>query len=117
MDNNNNQNQSNNNNNAIPTSSSSFLNHQLIVHTGWLMKSPPEKRIWKTVNKIFLYLLLLSSFCISQKWRRRWFVLKLSGHIPGQYILEYYVDQSCKKIKGSIDLDQCEQVCCAFLIF
>ncbi|KPM10194.1 RB2-associated-binding protein-like protein [Sarcoptes scabiei] len=65
--------------------------HQ-IAHAGWLLKSPPEKRIWKT------------------KWRRRWFVLKLSGQIPGQYVLEYYTDSSCKKLKGQIDLDQCEQV-------
>ncbi|UXI18868.1 ribosomal protein [Sarcoptes scabiei] len=51
--------------------------HQ-IAHAGWLLKSPPEKRIWKT--------------------------------IPGQYVLEYYTDSSCKKLKGQIDLDQCEQV-------
>ncbi|CAG2183797.1 unnamed protein product, partial [Oppiella nova] len=44
------------------------------------------------------------------KWRRRWFVLRLSGQIPGQYVLEYYADSSKKKIKGVIDLDQCEQV-------
>lgn len=37
-------------------------------------------------------------------------MLKLSGQIPGQYVLEYFVDQSCKKLKGAIDLDQCEQV-------
>ncbi|KAJ6220169.1 hypothetical protein RDWZM_005981 [Blomia tropicalis] len=67
-------------------------NSQHIVHSGWLMKSPPEKRLWKT------------------KWRRRWFVLKLSGQIPGQYVLEYYMDENCKKLKGTIDLDQCEQV-------
>ncbi|OTF74843.1 RB2-associated-binding protein-like protein [Euroglyphus maynei] len=68
------------------------LNNQQIVHAGWLFKSPPEKRIWKT------------------KWRRRWFVLKPSGQIPGQYVLEYYTDSTCKKLKGQIDLDQCEQV-------
>lgn len=68
------------------------LSNQQIVHAGWLIKSPPEKRIWKT------------------KWRRRWFVLKPSGQIPGQYVLEYYTDSTCKKLKGQIDLDQCEQV-------
>ncbi|GAB6021549.1 hypothetical protein CHUAL_004148 [Chamberlinius hualienensis] len=59
---------------------------------GWLKKSPPDKRLWRA------------------KWRRRWFVLKSSGQIPGQYMLEYFTDQSCRKLKGRIDLDQCEQV-------
>uniref|UniRef100_A0A1B0DLZ2 Uncharacterized protein n=1 Tax=Phlebotomus papatasi TaxID=29031 RepID=A0A1B0DLZ2_PHLPP len=43
------------------------------------------------------------------RWRRRWFTLK-QGEFPGQYFLEYYTDKSCKKLKGTIDLDQCEQV-------
>lgn len=30
--------------------------------------------------------------------------------MPGQYLLEYYTDQTCRKLKGVIDLDQCEQV-------
>ena len=30
--------------------------------------------------------------------------------MPGQYVLEYYVDRTARKLKGSIDLDQCEQV-------
>lgn len=46
-----------------------------------------------------------------QRWRRRWFTLK-QGEIPGQYCLEYYTDRSCRKLKGIIDLDQCEQVDC-----
>lgn len=37
-------------------------------------------------------------------------MLKQSGQIPGQYVLEYFTDQSQKKVKGRIDLDQCEQV-------
>ena len=32
------------------------------------------------------------------------------GTMPGQYVLEYYVDRTARKLKGSIDLDQCEQV-------
>ena len=32
------------------------------------------------------------------------------GTMPNQYVLEYYVDRTAKKLKGSIDLDQCEQV-------
>ncbi|XP_055686754.1 protein daughter of sevenless [Lutzomyia longipalpis] len=60
-------------------------------YAGWLVKSPPTKRIWRA------------------RWRRRWFTLK-QGEFPGQYFLEYYTDKSCKKLKGTIDLDQCEQV-------
>ncbi|KAG0424287.1 hypothetical protein HPB47_028484 [Ixodes persulcatus] len=63
-----------------------------VVYEGWLVKSPPEKRIRRA------------------KWRRRWFVLRPSGQVPQQYILEYYTDQTYRKLKGAIDLDQCEQV-------
>lgn len=62
-----------------------------VYHEGWLIKSPPTKRIWRA------------------RWRRRWFTLK-QGEIPGQYVLEYYTDRKCRKLKGTIDLDQCEQV-------
>jgi protein daughter of sevenless len=34
------------------------------------------------------------------------------GDLPGQFFLEYYTDKKCLKLKGKIDLDQCEQVCC-----
>ncbi|PSN37264.1 hypothetical protein C0J52_17319 [Blattella germanica] len=44
------------------------------------------------------------------RWRRRWFVLRHSGELPGQFFLEYYTDRNCRKLKGKIDLDQCEQV-------
>jgi len=30
--------------------------------------------------------------------------------MPGQFLLQYFVDETTKKLKGSIDLDQCEQV-------
>ncbi|XP_062552248.1 protein daughter of sevenless [Armigeres subalbatus] len=62
-----------------------------VYHEGWLIKSPPTKRIWRA------------------RWRRRWFTLK-QGELPGQYVLEYYTDRKCRKLKGIIDLDQCEQV-------
>ncbi|XP_046624202.1 GRB2-associated-binding protein 2 isoform X1 [Neodiprion virginianus] len=64
---------------------------QEIVHEGWLIKSPPLK-LWKA------------------RWRKRWFALRHSGELPGQYFLEYYTDRRCRKLKGRIDLDQCEQV-------
>ncbi|XP_014209577.1 GRB2-associated-binding protein 2-like [Copidosoma floridanum] len=67
------------------------LNHQEVVHEGWLIKSPPSK-LWKA------------------RWRERWFTLRHSGELPGQYFLEYYTDGRCRKLKGKIDLDQCEQV-------
>nr|AAM97538.1 daughter of sevenless [Drosophila pseudoobscura] len=62
-------------------------------YEGWLIKSPPTKRIWRA------------------RWRRRWFTLK-QGEIPEQFCLEYYTDHNCRKLKGVIDLDQCEQVDC-----
>jgi len=64
---------------------------------GWLVKSPPldnKKPIFKPVTP---------------KWRRRWFILR-EGEMPGQYILNYYSDDAARKLKGTIDLDQCFQV-------
>lgn len=66
-------------------------NGREVYHEGWLIKSPPTKRIWRA------------------RWRRRWFTLK-QGELPGQFFLEYYTDRKCRKLKGIIDLDQCEQV-------
>lgn len=37
-------------------------------------------------------------------------MLRQSGELPGQYFLCYYKDQTCKTLKGQIDLDECEQV-------
>ncbi|XP_034934032.1 GRB2-associated-binding protein 2 isoform X2 [Chelonus insularis] len=65
-----------------------------IVYEGWLIKSPPTK-LWRAV---------------SIRWRKRWFALRHSGELPGQYFLEYYTDRRYRKLKGHIDLDQCEQV-------
>lgn len=67
-------------------------NPQEVVFEGWLTKSPPTKRIWRA------------------RWRRRWFLLTHSGELPGQYILTYYTDRNCRKLKGVINLDHCEQV-------
>ncbi|KAF5272571.1 hypothetical protein FQR65_LT04910 [Abscondita terminalis] len=65
---------------------------QEVVCEGWLTKSPPTKRIWRA------------------RWRRRWFCLQNSGELPGQYCLMYYADRKCRKLKGTINLDACEQV-------
>ena len=46
---------------------------------------------------------------VFQKWRRRWFVLQ-QGKLPRQYVLNYYVDDSKKRLKGTIPLDDCQQV-------
>ncbi|KAJ8963703.1 hypothetical protein NQ314_005424 [Rhamnusium bicolor] len=67
-------------------------NPQEVVFEGWLTKSPPTKRIWRA------------------RWRRRWFLLTQSGELPEQYILMYYTDRNCRKLKGVIDLGHCEQV-------
>lgn len=32
------------------------------------------------------------------------------GDLPQQYVLAYYTDRSCRKLKGMIDLDHCDQV-------
>lgn len=59
------------------------------IHSGWLTKSPPAKRIWRG------------------RWRRRWFVLH-AGELPAQYKLSYFTDRNNHKLKGIIDLDQVE---------
>jgi len=70
-----------------------------VVHQGWLTKSPPLE----TRRQLF------NQSLITPKWRRRWFVLR-QGAMPGQFLLHYYTDPQAKKLKGVIDLDQCEQV-------
>ncbi|XP_011648407.1 GRB2-associated-binding protein 2 isoform X2 [Pogonomyrmex barbatus] len=65
---------------------------QEIVYRGYLIKSPPNRSGERS------------------RWRKRWFALRHSGELPGQYFLEYYTDRRCRKLKGRIDLDQCEQV-------
>ncbi|KAH9513829.1 hypothetical protein Btru_031510 [Bulinus truncatus] len=70
-----------------------------VVHSGWMTKSPPEGRLTSTF-KIF-----------RAQWKRRYFVLsKPQGSLPDQYELDYYKDEHCSNKKGSIDLEQCEQI-------
>uniref|UniRef100_A0A182WL89 PH domain-containing protein n=1 Tax=Anopheles minimus TaxID=112268 RepID=A0A182WL89_9DIPT len=76
-----------------------------VYHEGWLIKSPPTKRIWRAVSHQHIFIIRFPV----PRWRRRWFTLK-QGELPGQFFLEYYTDRKCRKLKGIIDLDQCEQV-------
>ncbi|XP_070197206.1 GRB2-associated-binding protein 2-like isoform X2 [Littorina saxatilis] len=83
------------------------MNKLNIVHSGWMTKSPPEHKLQSPL-KIFRAL-FVSLF--PQKWKLRFFVLhKPSGSLPDQYELSYYNSEQCSKKKGSIDLDQCEQI-------
>ncbi|KAL8559578.1 hypothetical protein ACOMHN_018741 [Nucella lapillus] len=70
-----------------------------VVHSGWMIKSPPEQKLQSPL-KIF-----------RAKWKQRFFVLhKPSGSLPDQYELSYYTSEQCSKKKGTIDLEQCEQI-------
>ncbi|XP_026060256.1 GRB2-associated-binding protein 1 isoform X2 [Carassius auratus] len=63
-----------------------------VVCTGWLRKSPPEKKLRRYA------------------WKKRWFVLR-SGRMTGDPdILEYYKNNHAKKPIRVIDLNLCEQV-------
>jgi len=70
-----------------------------VLCEGWMVKSPPLE----TKPHIPGYSLFKA------KWRRRWFVLQ-QGKLPRQYLLNYYQDDTKKKLKGTIALDDCEQV-------
>lgn len=77
-----------------------------IVFEGWLTKSPPNRRIWRTVSSTLAWHFTF----VDRRWRRRWFALRQSGELPGQYFLDYYADRNCRRLKGTINLDLCEQV-------
>ncbi|XP_029003850.1 GRB2-associated-binding protein 1 isoform X7 [Betta splendens] len=63
-----------------------------VVHSGWLRKSPPEKKLRRYA------------------WKKRWFVLR-SGRMTGDPdVLEYYKNDHAKKPIRVIDLNLCEQV-------
>ncbi|XP_056012462.1 GRB2-associated-binding protein 1-like isoform X3 [Ostrea edulis] len=72
-----------------------------VVYSGWMVKSPPEKKFRLTgAWKIF-----------RARWKKRFFVLfKPEGSLPHQYVLNYYGDENCKRLKGVIDLEHCEQI-------
>lgn len=63
-----------------------------MVCSGWLRKSPPEKKLKRYA------------------WKRRWFVLR-SGRLTGDPdVLEYYKNDHAKKPIRIIDLNLCQQV-------
>nr|XP_055054801.1 GRB2-associated-binding protein 3 isoform X1 [Misgurnus anguillicaudatus] len=61
-----------------------------VVCTGWLIKSPPEKKL-----KRF-------------SWRKRWFVLRRGRMSGNPDVLEYYRSKSSRKPIRTIDLQECE---------
>ncbi|XP_032868891.1 GRB2-associated-binding protein 1 isoform X7 [Amblyraja radiata] len=63
-----------------------------IVYSGWLRKSPPEKKLRRYA------------------WKKRWFILR-SGRLTGDPdVLEYYKNDHARKPIRVIDLNLCEQV-------
>lgn len=63
-----------------------------VVCSGWLRKSPPEKKLRRYA------------------WKKRWFILR-SGRLTGDPdVLEYYKNDHVKKPIRVIDLNLCEQV-------
>ncbi|XP_039606131.1 GRB2-associated-binding protein 1 isoform X5 [Polypterus senegalus] len=63
-----------------------------VVCSGWLRKSPPEKKLRRYA------------------WKKRWFILR-SGRMTGDPdVLEYYKNDHTKKPIRVIDLNLCDQV-------
>lgn len=72
-----------------------------VLCEGWMVKSPPVPPVeTKIIPGYSLF---------KARWRRRWFVLQ-QGKLPRQYLLNYFTDETKKRLKGSIALDECEQV-------
>ncbi|XP_029463745.1 GRB2-associated-binding protein 3 isoform X3 [Rhinatrema bivittatum] len=61
-----------------------------VVCTGWLIKSPPEKKLKRYA------------------WRKRWFVLRRGRMSGNPDVLEYYRNNHSKKPIRVIDLNDCE---------
>ncbi|XP_067113198.1 GRB2-associated-binding protein 3 isoform X2 [Osmerus mordax] len=60
------------------------------VCTGWLIKSPPEKKLKRFA------------------WRKRWFVLRCGRMSGNPDVLEYYRNKTSRKPIRTIDLKECE---------
>ncbi|CAN9501687.1 unnamed protein product [Ophioblennius macclurei] len=61
-----------------------------VVCTGWLIKSPPEKKLKRFA------------------WRKRWFVLRRGRMCGNPDVLEYYQSKNSKKPIRTIDLKECK---------
>ncbi|XP_070838685.1 GRB2-associated-binding protein 3 isoform X2 [Chaetodon trifascialis] len=61
-----------------------------VVCAGWLIKSPPEKKLKRFA------------------WRKRWFVLRRGRMSGNPDVLEYYQSKNSKKPIRIIDLKECE---------
>ncbi|XP_072532721.1 GRB2-associated-binding protein 3 isoform X2 [Salminus brasiliensis] len=61
-----------------------------VVCTGWLVKSPPEKKLKR------------------YSWRKRWFVLRRGRMSGDPDVLEYFRSKSSRKPIRTIDLQECE---------
>uniref|UniRef100_UPI003AAF022E GRB2-associated-binding protein 3 n=1 Tax=Centroberyx gerrardi TaxID=166262 RepID=UPI003AAF022E len=61
-----------------------------VVCTGWLVKSPPERKLKRFT------------------WRKRWFVLRRGRMSGNPDVLEYYQSKNSKKPIRIIDLKECE---------
>uniref|UniRef100_UPI0037E98468 GRB2-associated-binding protein 3 isoform X2 n=1 Tax=Semicossyphus pulcher TaxID=241346 RepID=UPI0037E98468 len=61
-----------------------------VVCFGWLIKSPPEKKLKRFA------------------WRKRWFVLRRGRMSGNPDVLEYYQSKNSKKPIRTIDLKECE---------
>ncbi|XP_030648918.1 GRB2-associated-binding protein 3 [Chanos chanos] len=61
-----------------------------VVLTGWLIKSPPERKLKR------------------YSWRKRWFVLRRGRMSGDPDVLEYYRSKSSRKPIRTIDLQECE---------
>ncbi|KAM4797574.1 ubiquitin carboxyl-terminal hydrolase 21-like [Urocitellus parryii] len=77
-----------------------------LVHSGWLKKSPPEKKLRLCVSAGGYWVLGNGRTA----WRRRWFVLRNSQEGSDPAVLEYYKHDRSKKPLRVINLDLCEQV-------
>ncbi|XP_069129472.1 GRB2-associated-binding protein 1-like isoform X3 [Argopecten irradians] len=81
-----------------------------VVYSGWMVKSPPEKK-FRLTGPWKIFRAFTQDATDTSKWKRRFFVLfKPASSLPHQYLLNYYTDENCKKLKGCIDLEHCEQV-------
>ncbi|NXX29309.1 GAB3 protein, partial [Nicator chloris] len=61
-----------------------------VVCTGWLIKSPPEKKLKRYA------------------WRKRWFVLRRGRMSGNPDVLEYYRSSHSRKPIRTIDLNECQ---------